>query len=368
MRAHEFVREVNAPGELVVDPDLIWRFTDRGWQIDGEGRDQIVMSRPGTNRVLKIVGQGTGNHINEIRRAVQFFRDHQHNPHFPRVGPDKTLRWEGRPYYVYTQERLAPLSGDEEILDYLESVMGEIGHGEDPDYSQAPPGLSVEQIDGLVSAIYDMFDAGMLTQTNFDLGNVANIMQRANGQLVIVDPASHMQDVTENFEDGHTPADAVLDYVKRKHHDFRMDREVLMYPRWQLTKIPLSDLIIADYIDSDIDLDQVDVVKRDPEQKIYQSPIVVDPAGAIIDGNHRAFAARELGMTHIPAWRPVDDLDENFADGKVSGKSRPGRVKRAGASCKGSVTDLRARARKYGGERGKMYHWCANMKSGRKKS
>jgi hypothetical protein len=58
---------------------------------------------------------------------------------------------------------------------------------------------------------------------------------------------------------------------------------------------------------------------------------------------------------------------ENFADKKVRGKSRPGRVKRAGASCKGSVTSLRSKAKKYGGERGKMYHWCANMKSGRSK-
>jgi hypothetical protein len=60
-------------------------------------------------------------------------------------------------------------------------------------------------------------------------------------------------------------------------------------------------------------------------------------------------------------------MNENFADGKIKGKSRPGRVKRSGASCDGSVTDLRARAKKYGGERGRMYHWCANMKSGRKK-
>ena len=59
---------------------------------------------------------------------------------------------------------------------------------------------------------------------------------------------------------------------------------------------------------------------------------------------------------------------ENFADGKKKGKSRPGRVKRAGASCKGSVSSLRSKAKKYGGEKGKMYHWCANMKSGRKKS
>ena len=63
----------------------------------------------------------------------------------------------------------------------------------------------------------------------------------------------------------------------------------------------------------------------------------------------------------------VDIVTENFADGKVKGKSRPGRVKRAGASCKGSVSSLRKKAKNASGERAKMYHWCANMKSGRSK-
>ena len=58
-------------------------------------------------------------------------------------------------------------------------------------------------------------------------------------------------------------------------------------------------------------------------------------------------------------------MAENFADGRVKGKSRPGRVKRSGASCDGSVTDLRSKAKNASGERAKMYHWCANMKSGR---
>ena len=49
-----------------------------------------------------------------------------------------------------------------------------------------------------------------------------------------------------------------------------------------------------------------------------------------------------------------EEFKENFADKKVKGKSRPGRVKRAGASCKGSVTSLRAKAKKYGGEKGKI--------------
>jgi pyrimidine deaminase RibD-like protein len=60
-------------------------------------------------------------------------------------------------------------------------------------------------------------------------------------------------------------------------------------------------------------------------------------------------------------------VEENFADGKVKGKSRPGRVKRSGASCSGSVTSLRQKAKNTSGERAKMYHWCANMKSGKKK-
>ena len=63
----------------------------------------------------------------------------------------------------------------------------------------------------------------------------------------------------------------------------------------------------------------------------------------------------------------ISEITENFTDSKVKGKSRPGRVKRAGASCNGSVTSLRAKAKKASGERAKMYHWCANMKSGRKK-
>ena len=58
---------------------------------------------------------------------------------------------------------------------------------------------------------------------------------------------------------------------------------------------------------------------------------------------------------------------ENYVDGKVKGKSKPGRVKRAGASCKGSVTELKRKAKKYSGEKGKMYQWCLNMKRGKNK-
>ena len=57
------------------------------------------------------------------------------------------------------------------------------------------------------------------------------------------------------------------------------------------------------------------------------------------------------------SW-PIEQLENDV----VEATSSPGRVKRAGASCKGSATELRAKAKKYSGEKGKMYHWCANMK------
>ena len=63
---------------------------------------------------------------------------------------------------------------------------------------------------------------------------------------------------------------------------------------------------------------------------------------------------------------PAHIIDENFKDGKVKGKSRPGRVKRAGASCKGSVTSLRKKAKNSSGEKAKMYHWCAKHEVGKK--
>lgn len=101
------------------------------------------------------------------------------------------------------------------------------------------------------------------------------------------------------------------------------------------------------------------------------SPITVDKHGHIVNGHHRYDALRLIGSEYAPV-RMIDvhvseTLDENFADGKRKGKSKPGRVKKAGASCNGSVTSLRTKAKKYSGEKAKMYHWCANMKSGRKK-
>ena len=80
----------------------------------------------------------------------------------------------------------------------------------------------------------------------------------------------------------------------------------------------------------------------------------------------KAYKAAKKAGGHLHATKE-SVTNENFKDGKKKGKSRPGRVKKAGTSCNGSVTELRKRAKNSSGEKAKMSHWCANMKSGKKK-
>ncbi|MDB4396196.1 hypothetical protein N9Z65_01125 [bacterium] len=87
-------------------------------------------------------------------------------------------------------------------------------------------------------------------------------------------------------------------------------------------------------------------------------------------------ASNGLGKAELEGIYGAEVVAAYIADGEATGKfeggiedaeSKPGRVKRAGASCKGSVTELSKRAKRYGGEKGKMYQWCLNMKRGKKK-
>ena len=106
---------------------------------------------------------------------------------------------------------------------------------------------------------------------------------------------------------------------------------------------------------------------------IYETLEAAQDMNALLQGIEADLEQREKDLKKLPK---KSIYGENFADGKkkgkskpgkVKGKSRPGRVKKAGASCKGSVSSLRAKAKKYSGEKGKMYHWCANMKAGKRK-
>jgi hypothetical protein len=72
---------------------------------------------------------------------------------------------------------------------------------------------------------------------------------------------------------------------------------------------------------------------------------------------------------HGGRYQPPTDFGlgvaENFADGKKPG--RKGLAKRVGVNCKQPVSKLRSIAKNSSGERQRMAHWCANMKSGKNK-
>ncbi len=128
----------------------------------------------------------------------------------------------------------------------------------------------------------------------------------------------------------------------------------------QTRKIPLEGL-------------ELDIVPMDQEEDA-EGNFYTEGLWANINAKKKrgGKSARKGSKAYKAAKKAGDKLnrskhsDEEFPS--EDAESSPGRVKRAGASCKGSVAELRRMAKKYGGEKGKMYHWCANMKGGKRKS
>jgi hypothetical protein len=75
-------------------------------------------------------------------------------------------------------------------------------------------------------------------------------------------------------------------------------------------------------------------------------------------------AVRATKAKTQPSYK--QSANENFADGKNPG--RKGLAKRSGVNTKASVSSLRNTAKHSSGEKQRMAHWLANMKSGRAKA
>lgn len=108
------------------------------------------------------------------------------------------------------------------------------------------------------------------------------------------------------------PAEDVLAYVNSIHDGFDIPETILAHPTWRMTRVPLNRLHIpseeGEVADDPydrvqmIDYDHVaDITRQDLERK----PIVIDTDGHIIDGNHRAVAAKLSGLFDIPAYKPL---------------------------------------------------------------
>ena len=108
----------------------------------------------------------------------------------------------------------------------------------------------------------------------------------------------------------------VLKYVKQQHHDWsdHLDHAVTDHSEWDIDRVPMSMVKVKDYEDDETsdpygriqDFDD-DTIDRISKEEIMARPIVIDHNGVIIDGNHRAFKAKQLGMKEIPAYYPVKE-------------------------------------------------------------
>lgn len=103
----------------------------------------------------------------------------------------------------------------------------------------------------------------------------------------------------------------VLKYVQGIHNEYHMPKPILAHKTWVLRSVPVSALKTPEYVHQDdpyrrvIDLDW-DHIQDITRHDIANRPIVIDPNGWVLDGNHRATAARAAGITEIPALVPYD--------------------------------------------------------------
>lgn len=108
-----------------------------------------------------------------------------------------------------------------------------------------------------------------------------------------------------------------------------------------------------------------DLINNSNVRKVYCG--YVDPSQ---DNDHEEYTLEETDNRDIKdlckkfAGTFLDELDENFADGK--NPQDKGDSKRYGVPTKSSVSNLRKVA-KQGGRKGQLAHWMANMKSGKDK-
>lgn len=145
-------------------------------------------------------------------------------------------------------------------------------------------------------------------------------------------------------ESNHMDADQVLHYVKKTHapEPFNIEYSITDHPAWELKNIPLSQLNLdpngevqdpynrTNWVDYDVVRDLIPKIA----QVLKSKPIVVDADGWIIDGNHRAMAAAEAGLTSVPALVPaeVKDITEARRNPKQNVKFQSGKFELVAAA------------------------------------
>ncbi len=187
------ISEINFPDELNVSDQLQDYFFKRGYQLAGEGRDQLAFLSP-RNTVVKVLGIGETEREDIVKNYVEFFVQNQHNPYYPKIYNTGNFTVNDETYFVYEMEYLNYVSDEEEVLEYIEDLMNAVPRGEQAlrafqQNRPLPKSLPADEVRGLVQATYEL-ESAIGGQAPLDLSMIENIRRRNNGHLVIMDPYS----------------------------------------------------------------------------------------------------------------------------------------------------------------------------------
>jgi hypothetical protein len=173
-------------------------------------------------------------------------------------------------------------------------------------------------------------------------------------------------DVDENFADGNSMSTKDMIAYLRQHHDTNLHQDYLdhinTFGKFVLKNIPVSTIKTEL---SGLDQSKVEKYKQ---MDFDKAPPIVMGDGYILDGYHRATAAKALGIPTIKGYVGIkgqQDMAENFADGKNPG--RKGLSRRVGIPKKATLGQLEKIAKSSTGERRKMAQWQLNMRRGKAK-
>ena len=190
----ESIKEVNYPDELTVSDQIQQYFYKRGYQLAGEGRDQMAFESP-RGTIVKVLGTGETEREDIVKNYVKFFQRQQRNPYYPRIYSSGNFTVDDETYFVYEMEYLTYVSDEEEVLEYIEDLMaalaqnGARGVAAFQQNRPLPKSLSAQDVAGLVKATYDL-EVALGGQAPLDLSQIENIRRRSDGHLVIMDPYS----------------------------------------------------------------------------------------------------------------------------------------------------------------------------------
>ena len=183
--------EVNYPDELSISDQIQQYFFKRGYDLAGEGRDQMAFESP-RGTIVKVLGIGEDERETVVRRYVRFFEQNQRNPFYPRIYNSGNFTVDDETYFVYEMERVNYVANEEVTLDYIEKLMSAVDREQGEAFLQqnpVPAEMSEAEIFGLIQATEDMIQV-LGGQAPLDLTAVENLGRRDNGHLVIVDPYS----------------------------------------------------------------------------------------------------------------------------------------------------------------------------------